>query len=300
MSDLIIFSGIGLGLVELLVEDQRAKLLRNEEYKDLVILFGSRSRKRGISALESLFSDLEKCQIDRNQLGFRVLSNTSIYLVQLDLCSVDSIDYMAKEYIPSIVSHIDVIYANAGALLGEGIDWIRGIGELFVRPLAFFTDVSVTLKQKVGVMVENSNTDEKLGMVFMANVFGHFLLISACKDLMKRESDRSFCPRVIWTGSRTSDQKYLDWKDIQAIKSKHSYESSKYLTDLVSYGIDQVVDSEPSEGQQHLRSFVCDPGVVSSSILGSFMPKIINVLIVAPLLYLVSFFDMKLSLFFAL
>ena len=79
---------------------------------------------------------------------------------------------------------LDVLYANAGILPIDGIDWVHGPVNLIKDPLRFFTDVSGTLKQKQGALVSfpkntspNNQSKSPLGLVFAANVFGHYLMV---------------------------------------------------------------------------------------------------------------------------
>lgn len=110
--------------------------------------------------------------------------------------------------------HLDLFYANAGILLIDGIDWIHGPLNLLSDPLLFFSDVSGTLKQSRGVLTKNG----ELGLVFSANVFGHFLMIRLLEPVMRRRLASEGPARIIFTGSHTAESRFFQWDDIQGIQ----------------------------------------------------------------------------------
>jgi hypothetical protein len=67
------------------------------------------------------------------------------------------------------------MYCNAGILHIHGINWFQGPINLFTGSLEkFFTDVSGSLIQIQGARSEH---DERLGLVFATNVYGHYLMV---------------------------------------------------------------------------------------------------------------------------
>ena len=71
------------------------------------------------------------------------------------------------------------MYCNAGVLLVDGIDYGGLFGQLSRSPVALFSDVSSTLKQTSGALIALGDSGVTVGTVFMANLFGHYCLVSA-------------------------------------------------------------------------------------------------------------------------
>jgi 3-keto steroid reductase len=84
------------------------------------------------------------------------------------------------------------------------------------------------------------------------------------------ESRCSLGPRVLWTSSATSHPQFYDPVDWQFVKSKHSYESSKYHTDLFATHLDRCSNQTTPDSKQ-IRHFIVDPGVVNTNIASSLL-----------------------------
>ncbi|KAI3654028.1 hypothetical protein MP228_000747 [Amoeboaphelidium protococcarum] len=250
--------GIGLGLCELFAEYA-------EQHQDCQcnIFLVCRNQTKTQEAIRKIHR-LYPAAVQSDRLKMLALKG--------DLCDVDSIKSVAS-LLSKKCDRIDLLYCNAGVLLIDGIDFYAGVKTLLTNPSKFFTDVSATLKQSVGVDVRCNNT--QLGKVFMANVLGHYALMQSITELLQGG-------RVIWTGSRTADKQYFDPQDIDAIRSKHPYESSKIVTEHLSWYI--------NNSEQGFQSYIADPGVVNTQIVSSAMSWIISALLITPVLYIASFF----------
>lgn len=81
-----------------------------------------------------------------------------------------------------------------------------------------------------------SETAPAVGQVFCGNVFGHYVFAHKLLPLLNRQggSDEEIPPgRIIWQSSVGPSLHHFDIDDLQGIKSKAAYESSKMLTDLL-------------------------------------------------------------------
>lgn len=76
-----------------------------------------------------------------------------------------------------------------------------------------------------------------VGQVFCANVFGHYLFAHAILPLLSRRqasSDADIPPgRLIWEGSIEAANEHFRADDLQAVRTRAAYESTKRLTDLL-------------------------------------------------------------------
>ncbi|KAK6332714.1 3-keto-steroid reductase, variant 2 [Orbilia brochopaga] len=130
-----------------------------------------------------------------------------------------------------------------------------------------------------------SSASPDLGMVFTANVFGHYYLIhEIMTTLHAHRGQEDEASRVIWIGSIDSNPHGFDIKDIQGIKSTTPYQSSKTLTDILVLG-HQLPQTEKqyrayvSTATGHQRSdtsigetiapvfLVAHPGIISTTIV---------------------------------
>lgn len=147
-------SGIGYGLCERFLAEQ------SPSSPHLHLILGCRNTQRAQRAIDNLMRSYQKCA-----------SNTTLTHLSLDLCDTSSIQ-RAIETLHNQLTHLDVFYANAGVLSVSGIDWMSGIQMFLTEPSRCFTDVSGILTQRVGQLTKGG-----YGLVFMANLFGHYLMV---------------------------------------------------------------------------------------------------------------------------
>lgn len=84
--------------------------------------------------------------------------------------------------------------------------------------------------------------EPRLGAVFCANVFGHYMLAHNVVPLLKEswrsdgntDTDGPTPGRIIWVSSLEATINLFDVDDIQGLRSTTSYESSKALTDVLA------------------------------------------------------------------
>lgn len=152
-----------------------------------------------------------------------------------------------------------------------------------------------------------SEDEPRLGEVFCANVFGHYLLTHELMPLLSTsrgervEGDRG---RIIWISTLEPQPADLPMNDLQGLTSKNPYYGSKRLTDLLgltaklpavrsinsdffhlkNYSLphnpifsstsnnlsngEGVVSEETTEKEQRPEMYVAQPGVVNTNISG--------------------------------
>lgn len=75
------------------------------------------------------------------------------------------------------------------------------------------------------------------------------------------KSKSALASRVIWTSSIEASPKFYDSNDWQLVTTDHSYESSKYQTDLIATHLDhRAIEAGKT------RHIVTQPGVVHTNI----------------------------------
>ncbi|CUS25032.1 LAQU0S25e00364g1_1 [Lachancea quebecensis] len=164
---------------------------------------------------------------------------------------------------------IHYFFVNAAQGVYSGIDWLGAVKEVFTSPIEAVTNPTYKI-QRVGV-----KSQDGMGMVFQANVFGPYYLIQ--KILPQLKAGKAV---VVWISSIMSDPKYLSLEDIELVKSPASYEGSKRLVDLLHLATYKELKS------QGIHQYVVQPGIFISH---SFF-KYLNVL---------SYYGMLLLFYFA-
>ncbi|CAK9436379.1 uncharacterized protein LODBEIA_P09370 [Lodderomyces beijingensis] len=160
-----------------------------------------------------------------------------------DMVSVLSAYYdLDKRY-----KHIDYLFINAAQGVYNGIDWYSATVEVLKNPVDAVTNPTYKL-QRTGVA-----SNDNLGLVFQANVFGPYYLIHRVKHLLAKGG------KIIWISSLMSHPKYLSFNDLQLLRSPESYEGSKRLVDLLHFASYRRLKEEDG-----ILQYLVHPGIFTS------------------------------------
>ncbi|SSD61670.1 probable 3-keto-steroid reductase [Saccharomycodes ludwigii] len=167
-----------------------------------------------------------------------------------DMVSVLSAYYeLNKKY-----QEINYFFVNAAQGVYDGISWLGACKEILSDPIEGVTNPHYKI-QRIGV-----KTDDGLGTVFQANVFGPYYLIQ--KLLPQLEKGNAV---IVWISSLMSDPKYLDLEDMQLLKTDASYEGSKRLVDLLHLA---TYENLKARG---IRQYLVQPGIFISKSFFKFL-----------------------------
>ncbi|KAI8968272.1 hypothetical protein BDF20DRAFT_827920 [Mycotypha africana] len=212
-------AGVGFGICQRLIE---------AEGDSLTLVMACRNPARANKAKELLLRQFPTAKID----------------IEIHL--------FTKSFLSDRYPHVNYLFCNAGILSSLGLNWPKLLWLAFTDPVGLMERSDATI-QAVGEISEDG-----LGRVFAANVFGHYVMMRELERLLSHSGDG----RVIWTSSVTAKNHCFDINDWQGIKSHEPYESSKWACDLVS-----VISSERfARERSHISSFTTSPGVVASEI----------------------------------
>lgn len=160
-----------------------------------------------------------------------------------DMVSIlDAYNTLSKKY-----ARLDYFFVNAAQGAYSGIDWFGAVKEILVSPMKAVTNPKYKI-QKVGV-----KSDDGMGLVFQANVFGPYYFIHKLKPLMKKGN----C-KVIWVSSLTAKSEYLNTNDLQLLESDMSYEASKRLVDILHYATYEEL------AKDGIHQYLTHPGIFTS------------------------------------
>ncbi|KAG8678326.1 hypothetical protein FRC09_019928, partial [Ceratobasidium sp. 395] len=240
----------------------------------VTLILACRSQKRAETARDKLLQLLDKELARRKAKNEDVehanlfRKNVDIQIVSLDLSSVNSV-FACAESIKQRFPYVSHMVLNAGVGSFLGIDWPLAIYELCTGFKTAMTAPGFKL-QATGKM-----SDDGLGWVWQCNVFGHYILVRALRDLLLRSPYRE--SRVMWMSSLEGRPSFFpgldDW---QLVKSDHSYEASKYSIELVACTLDVTEAVQHSPGDTQLRHFVVHPGVAGTSMFAEYTGWFLN------------------------
>jgi 3-keto steroid reductase len=155
-----------------------------------------------------------------------------------NLLSVRALSRRLNQTLPKL----DAIVLNAGLGGWTGINWPKAIWGVMtdlvhevswpsfkIAPAGMVTDPQTAL---------GDDKEPRLGAVFCANVFGHYMLAHNVMPLLRHPDQLHGPGRVIWVSSLEATVKYLDVDDIQGLRTLAPYESSKALSDILALTAD--------------------------------------------------------------
>ncbi|EME45678.1 hypothetical protein DOTSEDRAFT_87964 [Dothistroma septosporum NZE10] len=273
-------SGLGFSICCRLIDEF---LFTRPQSQTLHLLFSTRDAKKSQDARSRLDTHLKNTLRAANgkTLGISRLLEARVKLVgvSVDLLKLTTVKTLAESLLQS-GRRIDAVVWNAGISGWAGLNWPKATWNILTDlihattyPTYLITDVGLATKSQLPSQESKaglSNTPEpKLGQVFTANVFGHYMLTHWLRPLMHTDT------RIVWISSISALSHTFSLDDTQGLRSKTTYEGSKRLTDLL------VLTSELPATEPYVQNFlpvprdkaasrpkmyVTHPGVVGTSI----------------------------------
>jgi 3-keto steroid reductase len=150
----------------------------------------------------------------------------------VDLVSVRALSRRLVKKLPKL----DAIVLNAGIGGWTGLNWPQAIWRILtdlVHEVSWPSYKVGSVGAVTGKQTSLAN-EPRLGMVFSANVFGHYMLTHDVVPLLQVSGQPNGPGRIIWVSSLETALDYFDPEDIQGLRSKTAYETSKTLTDILA------------------------------------------------------------------
>lgn len=286
-------SGLGFSICCRLADDFLTSPSRLAN-QTLTIIFTTRSSKKGTDTLHRLQEYLRASphQQHANRVTFTP-ENT-------DLCNLVSVRALSRR-LTATLPKLDAVILNAGLGGWTGIDWPRAIFGILTDLVHEVSWPSYKVAP-AGVVLDRqipSASDEKkdygidegeprLGTVFCANVFGHYMLAHNLMSLLRRSSGSGHPTsndgpgRVIWVSSLEATVNLFDPDDIQGLRTTSAYESSKALTDILALTsnlsstapwVNSFYSTDTNESNTAKPNmYVSHPGICGTAILPLSLP----------------------------
>lgn len=226
-------SGLGFAICCRLIDDF---LETRDDQQSLKIIFTTRHIRKSNDTQALLTEHLHRAA----QLNATSAHRVSFQTGQVDLTSLRSVQNASQQLLQSI-PRLDAIILNAGMAVSTGINWPQALWDTITDPLQaltyprFILSSSGTLTKPQLLSQTTASPEPLLGQVFCTNVFGHYFLTHYLTPLLSNHSPSSpHRGRVIWVSSLEAYAWTFSRSDFQALRSRHSYESSKRLTDILA------------------------------------------------------------------
>lgn len=204
------------------------------------------------------------------------LARVHVASVQLDLCDLRTVRAAAEQLVNGTVyfedvrgevkiPRLDAVIFNAGIGGWTHVGWDAFAWDIITRGWIQATTRPTSKRSVAGLTVnplpsKASLTDSpELGLVFCANVLGHYLFAHYLLPLLSRTDEAADPGRIIWQSSVDPNLGYFDVNDIQGLKRTAAYESSKMLTDLLALTADLPSVQPRSAG--YFKSDAKDPAI---------------------------------------
>ncbi|KAL4932222.1 3-keto-steroid reductase [Aspergillus undulatus] len=272
-------SGLGYSICCRLADEFLAS--RQNDNRPLTVIFTTRSTRKGNDTLRSLQSHLRISVRDPS-----AAARVTFIPENADLCNLLSVRALSRRLNKSFPK-LDAIILNAGIGGWTGLNWPLAIWSV-LTDLVHAVSWPTYKIAPAGLITDNQTTsvtdkEPRLGTVFCANVFGHYMLAHNVMPLLHRSGSPNGPGRVIWVSSIEATIKAFDVEDIQGLRSLIPYESSKGLTDILSltsnlprtapwvksfYSIPfGTSDDNQTTTSQPPITYLSHPGICSSSIV---------------------------------
>ncbi|OXV07793.1 hypothetical protein Egran_04443 [Elaphomyces granulatus] len=245
-------SGLGLSICYRLIDEFLGS--RPDPYR-LTIIFTTRSTRKGSETLSRLKQHLNAAH--RQASGIERVTFESETVDLVDLVSVRALSCRLVKKLPKL----DAIVLNAGIGGWTGLNWPQAIWRILTDLVHEVSWPSYKVGPVGAVTGKQTSLAEepRLGMVFSANVFGHYMLTHNVVPLLQVSGQPNGPGRIIWVSSLETALDYFDPEDIQGLRSETAYETSKTLTDILA-----LTAGLPSTAPW-VKSFLCTSDFSSSS-----------------------------------
>lgn len=225
---------------------------------------GSSSATRDAGAARARYTQVVDAPLPARDASARdayrasFVRGTVIDTIALDLASAASTVACTKE-LSLRYPYLTHVVLNAGGASWIGVDWLRATLSMIFNLHTAVTRPTYKLQRSGEVSADG------FGWVWELNVGMHYVLANRLRPLLCATPYNS-PSRIVWTGSleaSMADYNESDMECLDAAKSPHPYESTKYQCELAALGMDNILRGT---GIKEPRVYTAHPGIVASSI----------------------------------
>ncbi|KAL2819437.1 hypothetical protein BJX63DRAFT_428658 [Aspergillus granulosus] len=254
---------------------------RQNDHRSLTVIFTTRSTRKGNDTLRGLQDHLRTSVRDPT-----AAARVTFVPENVDLCDLLSVRALSRR-LNKTFPKLDSIVLNAGIGGWTGLNWPEAVFGVLTDLVHQVTWPTFKLAP-AGMIVDTQtkalvDKEPRLGTVFCANVFGHYMLTHNVMPLLHRSGSPVGPGRVIWVSSLEASSKFLNMDDIQALRTLSPYEASKALTDVLSLTADlpstapwvksfyspasECDNGRPETTYTPPKTYLSHPGICGTSII---------------------------------
>lgn len=251
------------------------------------MIFTTRSTRKATDTLQRLQQHLA-------DLGHPPSSSRVTFVPEsVDLANLVSVRALSRRLLASFPK-LDSVILNAGLGGWTGIHWPLAVWSVLTDLIHAVSWPAYKLAS-AGVVTDpqtrlGPGAEPRLGAVFCANVFGHYMLAHNVVPLLKRAGDLAAAGRIVWVSSLEATVELLDVDDLQGLRTAAPYESSKALTDVLAITADlpssapwvksfyddnadnTTTTADTTADAKHPTMYLSHPGICGSGILPLSLP----------------------------
>ncbi|PLB55068.1 3-ketosteroid reductase [Aspergillus steynii IBT 23096] len=278
-------SGLGFSICCRVVDEFLESTRQRTIDQSLTVIFTTRSTRKGNDTLRLLQDYL------RTSANASAAARVTFIPENVDLSNLVSVRALSRR-LTQTFPKLDAILLNAGIGGWTGIDWPRAVWDICTDPAHAVTWPAYKLAS-AGVVTDPQTArvdqEPRLGAVFCANVFGHYMLAHNVMSLLRRPGQSG---RIIWVSSIEATVNLFDPDDLQGLRTTTPYESSKALTDILAltsdlpsvapwvrsfHSIDDrtAADTTPQSSDPPLpppNTYLSHPGICGTAIIPLALP----------------------------
>jgi 3-keto steroid reductase len=229
-------SGLGFAICCRLIDEF---LATRPDPASLVLIPTARTQTKADDTFARLNLHLDKyCQAAEKVVpgaGGASYSRVTIQPELVDLCDLVSVRRVAKS-LRDKYERLDVAILNAGIGGWIGVDWLGALKQFLREGMAIVHRPAFkigSLGKVVKKQLVNGPDEPRLGEIFCANLFGHYMLVHYLMGVLSRQGEVREAARVVWISTLEAYARTFSLDDMQGIGNSSAYESSKRCTDLV-------------------------------------------------------------------
>ncbi|KAI0716004.1 hypothetical protein C8T65DRAFT_642505 [Cerioporus squamosus] len=249
----------------------------------VTIIMACRDLKRAEDARTKLYGLLDKhisrlrTGSEEEQYARRFRKNARLELEMLDLSSVRSVLEFGRS-VSQKYEYLSHLVFNAGTATYSHLDVLGFAWDLLRYP------IHACQHPRRNIQVNGVLSKDNLGYTWQCNVFGHYILYRSVQHLLLAYAEKSgSSARVLWMSSLDAEPEFDPSDDWQLTKTMHSYQASKFQTELIAAELERrTLEAQETGRASSMPELVAPHGeihhlVVSPGVIATNMSSLLNI-----------------------
>ncbi|KAI0743762.1 hypothetical protein C8Q80DRAFT_858877 [Daedaleopsis nitida] len=249
----------------------------------VTIIMACRDPKRAENARTRLYALLDehiakmKRGSKRETDAKKFRENVRLELEILDLSSVKSVLDFGRT-VSEKYEYISHLIFNAGTATYSHLDLFGFVWDFLGSP------VLALQYPRRNIQVNGVLSKDNLGYTWQCNVFGHYVLYRSVQNSLLAYARATGCSaRVLWMSSIDAEPAFDPKDDWQLTKTLHSYQASKFQTELICSELEKrTLEAQETGAASSMKELIAPNGeihhlIVSPGIVATNMSSLLNI-----------------------